>query len=144
MLTETIRSQMLAAMKAGHTLERSILKVALGEIQAVGIRGGKDLTDDEAAAVLRKLVKSNHESLALVADAERKERLEAETAVLEALLPKTLDVDAIVRALEPVADAIRGAKADGPATGMAMKHLKGTGAAVDGKDVAAAVRTLRG
>ena len=144
MLSETIRRRMLEAMKAGNTLERDILKVALGEIQATAVRKGADLDDAEAVAVLRKLAKSNQESLALVQDAAKQERLEAEITVLESLLPRTLDVDAIVRALEEVSDAIVDAKADGPATGIAMKHLKTAGAAVEGKDVAAAVRRMRG
>ena len=143
MLSETIRRRMLEAMKTGNTLERSILKVALGEIQGAGVRKGEDLDDEEAGALLRKLVKSNQESLALIQDEGQKERLRAETAILEELLPRALDVDAIVAALAPVAEALRAAKADGPATGIAMKHLKGVGAVVDGKDVASAVRAIR-
>ncbi len=143
MLSDTIRRRMLEAMKAGNTLERSILKVALGEIQGVEVRTGKALDDAAAQAVLRKLVKSNQESLALIEDEAQKTRLVAETAILEALLPKALDVGAIVAALEPIQDAIRAATAAGPATGIAMKHLKGQGAVVEGKDVAQAVRTLR-
>lgn len=143
MLSETIRRRMLEAMKAGNTLERSILKVALGEIQGAEVRSGNALDDAQAQAVLRKLVKSNQESLALIEDDAQKARLVAETAILEELLPKTLDVDAIVAALQPVQAAIRSATADGPATGLAMKHLKGQGAIVEGKDVAEAVRALR-
>jgi uncharacterized protein len=48
-----------------------------------------------------------------------------------------------VAALAPVADAIRAAGNDGQATGVAMKQLKSTGATVDGKTVAAAVKQLR-
>jgi len=43
-----------------------------------------------------------------------------------------------------VAEAIKAAGNDGQATGVAMKHLKSTGAVVSGKDVAAVVKTLRG
>ena len=70
--------------------------------------------------------------------------LRQEITVLESLLPKTLTEDEIVAALDPVAEAIKGAKADGPATGIAMKHLKSSGAAVDGKTVSGAVRRIRG
>ena len=63
--------------------------------------------------------------------------------MLEELLPKTLDADGIVALLEPVRDAIRAAANDGQATGVAMKHLKTTGAAVQGKDVGDAVRRIR-
>ena len=43
-----------------------------------------------------------------------------------------------------VTDAIKGAKADGPAMGIAMKTLKSTGAAVEAPDVNAAVKKIRG
>jgi hypothetical protein len=64
--------------------------------------------------------------------------------VLAALLPQTLSVEHITEALSPVADAIRAAKADGAAMGVAMKHLKASGAAVEAGDVQRAVKGLRG
>jgi uncharacterized protein YqeY len=143
MLAKEIKQRMFAAMKAKSTVEKEILRVALGEIDTQSSRSGKDLTDDEVVAVLRKLVKSNHESIKVLADEARKAELQQEIEVLETLLPKTLDADAIVAALEPVADAIKGAGNDGQATGVAMKHLKSSGAAVEGKTVAAAVRKIR-
>lgn len=143
MLTEVIRGRILAAMKAGNTLERGILKVALGELQAVAVRTGQDLTDEEATAVVRKLVKSNHESLELIKDAAQVERLRAETAILEELLPATLSVEDIVTALDEVRADILAATGAGQATGVAMKHLRGRGLPVEGKDVAAAVRVIR-
>lgn len=69
--------------------------------------------------------------------------LEREIAVLKSLLPQTLDVAAIVQALEPVRAAIRNAKNDGQATGLAMKHLKGQSLPVQGQDVSVAVRQIR-
>jgi hypothetical protein len=69
--------------------------------------------------------------------------LETEVALLRSLLPKGLDVAAIVALLEPVRDAIVGAKADGQATGVAMKHIKAQGANADSADVMAAVKAIR-
>src|SRR5262249_25424033 len=71
------------------------------------------------------------------------ERLARENAYLQTLLPRTLDRAAIRRELEPVAAELRAAKSDGQATGLAMKHLKQGGLAVQGEDVAAAVKELR-
>ncbi|MFV1957838.1 MAG: GatB/YqeY domain-containing protein [Planctomycetota bacterium] len=144
MLTEELHHRLTAAMKGGRGLEKSILRVALGEIQAQGIRRGRDLDDDEVAAVLRKLVKSDEESLAATDDAARRETLRAEIAILGALLPRSLDGPEIDAALEPVRGAIRGATAEGPAIGIAMAHLKEQGLAVDGRAVAERVRGLRG
>ena len=66
-----------------------------------------------------------------------------EIEVLSQFLPKTLGEDDVVALLAPVTQGIRAAANDGAATGVAMKHLKTTGAAVDGKVVSAAVRRIR-
>jgi uncharacterized protein YqeY len=140
MLAEEIKRRMFAAMKAKDTVEKEILRVALGEITA----RGEDATDDAVAVVLKKLVKSNEESLAAATDVEQRQVLEREIGILKALLPQGMSLDQIVEALGPVHAAIRAAQADGPATGIAMKHLKTQTVTADGKDVAAAVRQIRG
>lgn len=143
MLLDEIKRQMMAAMKAHDTVTKEILRVALGELSMAVERAGGTLTDEPVQAILRKLVKSNQDTLALATDATQQETLRKEIAVLEALLPKSLDVDGIVALLEPVRDAIRAAGNDGQATGVAMKLLKTTGAVVQGKDVGDAVRRIR-
>jgi len=52
-------------------------------------------------------------------------------------------VEDIVSALAPVHAAIKAAGNEGQATGVAMKHLKSSGATVNGKDVAEAVKRVR-
>ena len=139
MLVDEIKRRMFAAMKAKDNVEKEILRVALGEITGRG-----EATDDATVVVvLKKLVKSNEESLAAATDAEQRQVLEREIEILKSLLPEGLSLDQVVEALGPVHEAIRAAKADGPATGIAMKHLKTQNLAVDGKDVAAAVRQIR-
>ncbi|HEX6273858.1 MAG TPA: GatB/YqeY domain-containing protein [Polyangiaceae bacterium] len=144
MLLDAIKAQMFKAMKAGNTVEKEILRVAVGEITTDRAREGRTGSDDETHAILRKLIKSNDESIAAGLDDEKKATLEQENRILSEFLPKSLDVDAIVLALAPVADAVKSAGNEGQATGVAMKHLKSTGAVVQGKDVAAAVKKLRG
>lgn len=143
MLLDEIKARMFRAMKAGNVVEKEILRVAVGEITTEAAREGRRGDDEEARAVLRKLIKSNEESLASGPDPERRAVLEEEVRILAAWLPQTLSVDAIVGALEPVREAIRSAGNDGQATGAAMKHLKASGATVNGKDVAVAVKRLR-
>ncbi len=142
MLMDEIKRRVMDAMKAKRTLEKEILKVALGEMQTAEARG--DTVDDAAAEkIIRKLVKSNDETLQNTSDPDAKKTLEQESEILRTLLPKSLTADEIVAALEPVSDAIKAASGDGQATGVAMKHLKSTGAVVDGKTVAQAVKKLR-
>ena len=71
-------------------------------------------------------------------------KLTAENTFLQTLLPDTLLVEEIVAQLHEVADAVRAAKNDGQATGLAMKHLKPKGLRVLGDDVSAAVKKMRG
>jgi uncharacterized protein len=143
MLLDEIKRQMMAAMKAHDTVTKEILRVALGELSMAVERAGGALGDEPVQVILRKLVKSNQDTLALTVDPAQQEVLRKEIAVLEALLPKSLGADDIVALLEPVRDAVRAAANDGQATGVAMKHLKTTGAVVQGKDVGEAVRRLR-
>jgi uncharacterized protein YqeY len=138
MLVDEIKRRMLAAMKAGNTIEKEILRVALGEIQTVDARG-TPLGDDGAAAIVRKLIKANEETLAVSSDDAQKATLAKENEILRSLLPQTLGIPQIVEALAPVRAAIEAAGNDGQATGVAMKHLKAAGASVGGKDVTEAV-----
>jgi uncharacterized protein YqeY len=143
MLLDEIKRQMMAAMKAHDTVTKEILRVALGELSMAVERAGGTLGDEAVQAILRKLVKSNQDTMALATDPEQQAVLRKEIAVLEALLPRSLGADDIAALLEPVRDAVRAAANDGQATGVAMKHLKAAGAVVQGKDVGDAVRRIR-
>ncbi|MFO0762157.1 MAG: GatB/YqeY domain-containing protein [Byssovorax sp.] len=141
-LIDELKRRVTAAMKTGNTVEKEILRVALGEIQIADARGTA-VTDESVTTVLRKLIKSNEETLAATADEATKKQLAAEIEVLASLLPKSLGVPEIVEALAPIHAAIKAAGNDGQATGVAMKHLKTTAAVVNGKDVTAAVKQIR-
>lgn len=139
MLIDDIKAAMFAAMKAGKTVEKELLRTAIGEATATGEKPD----DAQMTALLRKFVKNNEETQAAAADAATKDKLTQELEILKRFLPQTLNVEQIKAALAPVVDAIRGAAGEGPATGVAVKHLKSVGALVEGKDVSAAVKALR-
>jgi uncharacterized protein len=143
-LIDDLKKQITVAMKSGDAVARDVLRLALGEIQTAEARKSEPATEDDAAAAIRKLVKSNEETLKLSEDADRSAALRREIEVLSALLPKTLSVDEIVLALAGEVEAIKAAKADGQATGIAMKHLKANGKSASGNDVGAAVKKIRG
>ena len=143
MLKAQLKTGMLEAMKAGRPVEKNILRLALGEIQTAESRGEGAVSDEEIQRMLRKLIKSIGESLEATTDSEKRAGLEEEIAVLERYLPQTMSVAEIQEALAPVQEAVLAAGNDGQATGIAMKHLKSTGATVEGKDVSQAVRALR-
>jgi hypothetical protein len=143
MLLDEIKARMFRAMKAGETLEKEILRVAVGEITTDAARPGRTGSDEEAQAILRKLIKSNEESLDSVSEVEKRANLTRENEVLRELLPRALGEEELMAALASVAQQIRAAATDGQATGVAMKELRAEGIVADGKMVGAAVRRLR-
>jgi len=143
MLLDELKARMFAYMKQGATLEKEIIRVAIGEITTDAARAGRTGSDAEAQALIRKLIKSNEESLAANPDAERQAALKREIETLAEFLPRSKSEAELVELLAAVADGIRAASNDGQATGVAMKHLKATNVVADGKVVAAAVQRLR-
>jgi uncharacterized protein YqeY len=144
MLVEEIKKRVALAMRSGDTVTRDVLRLALGEIQTAEARKNAPLSEDDAAAALRKLIKSNEETLgALPAGDDRIAPLKREVEVLLSLLPAQMNGAEIVAALAGQVDAIKAAGNDGQATGIAMKHLKASGAAVNGAEVTAAVKQIR-
>ena len=143
MLVDRIKEGALAAMKAKDDVARDILRLALGEIQTAEARGGRELGDDEAAAVVRKLIKSNEETSGASEREDQKLALTREIAVLSALLPAPMTAGQITEALAGARDAIAAARSEGQATGVAMKHLKAAGVTAPGTEVAIAVKAIR-
>jgi uncharacterized protein YqeY len=143
MLLDEIKARMFRAIKEKREVEKEILRVAVGEITTDAARPGRKGDDAEATAIVRRLQKSVEETLATVQDDAQRTTLKEELEVLASLLPKALGLDEIVAALAPAAEAIRAASGDGPATGIAMKHLKGAGISADGKLVSEAVKRVR-
>jgi len=143
MLIDQIKARMFQAIKAGAHVEKEILRVAVGEITTDAARAGRQGNDEEAMGILRKLLKSNEETLASTTDAEKRAVLTQENEILATYLPKSLSVDEIIQALAPVTAQIKAVANDGQATGIAMKQLKSAGLTVNGKDVGAAIKELR-
>ena len=101
MIIDEMKKRIMLAMKEKRELEKEILKVALGEIQTAGARASRDLNDEEAIAIIRKLVKSNEETLIGTEDAAKRTVLEQENVILGTLLPKGLTVEEILEKLAP-------------------------------------------
>jgi uncharacterized protein YqeY len=147
-LKDAVRQRFEAAKRANEREVKDLLSVVLGDVGTAEARAGKDhLGDAEVEKILRDLVKHNGETAEHLRhsrpDDARIAALERENAVLKELLPKTLDVAAILEALQPVRAEIAAAKNDGMATGVAMKLLKSQGLKVLGPDVTAAVQSIR-
>lgn len=87
-LQQTIKKDLAAAMKARDEDRKNAIRVIMGEFARAE---GKELTDDEAVRILKKLAKSERETL-------EKSGKAADTAylqILESYLPKTAGEDEI-------------------------------------------------
>jgi uncharacterized protein YqeY len=143
-VVDDIKALMTRARREKDDVARNVLGLALGEIQTAEARANRPLRDDEAVAVVRKLLKSNEETLSLATDASVSAALRHENAILSSLLPASLTAEAIESALAAVVESVRAAKSEGQAMGVAMKHLKSVQATADAPSVLAAIRNLRG
>ena len=143
-----LQAKLQAAMKGHDNLARDVLRVILGEVSTRRARTGKEPGADEIHGIVRSLIVSYNETRKELEQRgqtahEAYERLGRENVYHETLLPQTLYRAAIRAALEPIVTDLKGARNDGQATGLAIKHFKQKGLAVLGEDVAAAVKELR-
>jgi len=139
---EKLRTQRIQAMKNREVLKKNILGVALGECELAAARQGK-IEDTQVEKIIRKIISSNEEVLSHKDD----EKLVKENQILEEFLPKQMtavEVEAFLLNDEsPLFEQIRDAGNDGQATGLAVKALRETGQAVDGKIVKEVVANIR-
>jgi len=147
-LFDDMKQRMIECVKNGNSQERDVLRTLVGEIQSKSIGSGKEITDEVVEKTLVSF-KENALECAKYAHqddpADAVDSLEAnfEVAIYDKYLPQYETVESIITLLAPSQKQLQSAKADGPATGMAMGILKKSGAKVQGKDVKTAVETIR-
>ena len=143
-LHDDLKARVTAAVRGGDTLTRDTLRTVLGEAQAEAVRRKCEATDEVVLAVVKKTVAGLKETIPLAKQVGRDTtQQEAELGLLESLLPKAWDQEAIAAALEPHRDELRAAKNDGQAMGVAMKVLKSKGAVTNPDDVKTVVAAAR-
>lgn len=139
MLEKKIRIHVIAAVQKRDNIERDILRLALSEIQRVG--STKDLTEDDKEAIVRKLIKSNVNTLELTNNEEDRNILLKEIDTLKVLLPKEMTK-------EDVLTFINGYNVEmvdgniGKSIGAVMKAMKESKIKADGKIVKQVVTEL--
>lgn len=84
-LTERIRGDMTAAMKAQEKEKLSTLRMLQSAIKNEQINAGHELSDEEAATVIRKAVKQRQDSYEQYNAANRPELAEKERSEMELL-----------------------------------------------------------
>jgi uncharacterized protein YqeY len=107
-LTEQIRADLTAAMKAQEKERLSVVRMLQSAIKNEQINSGHELSDEEAMSVIRKAVKQRQDSIEQYTNAGRteladKERSEME--ILKAYLPAELSEDELEAGLREIITA---------------------------------------
>jgi len=123
-LQKQIKSDLTAAMKAKDEEKKDTLRVILGEF---GRLDKKELSDDEVAKILKKLIKSEKEMLEKKGDATDSRFI----SIIENYLPKMATEAEITNWIEQNIDFSE-FKNKMQAMGLIMKHF---GATADGNAV---------
>lgn len=148
MLSDTIREDMKNAMRAKDSLRLETLRMTLAaftnELVAKGRKPTDALTDDEALAVVKRLVKQRKDSAEQFTAGGRPELAEKELneiTFLDAYLPQMASREEIRKvAQEKIAEmGVTDAAGIGKLTGAIMKVFAGR---ADGNDVKEVVASL--
>ena len=145
MILAKVEDAIQISMK-GNATHRNFLRLIKSELQTAEARQNKSLTEEQEANILKKMLKSNEETLGLLgvrADDARYVALLEENEILKAFLPIIASIEDVKAALAPVLDQIKSAKSDGQAIGIAMKTLKEVKLVIDGNIVKEIVAELR-
>lgn len=126
-----IKKDLMSAMKAKDEVRKDTLRVVMGEF---GRADSKQLSDDAVIKILRKLIKSEKETLAQVGSEEDSAFIQ----IIEGYLPQPADEDEITSWVKENIDLSQ-FKSKMQAMGPIMKHF---GARADGNAVKAILQKL--
>lgn len=104
-LTDQIRNDMTAAMKAQEKERLSVIRMLQTAIKNEQINVGHELSDEEAMTVIRKAVKQRQDSIEQYANAGRTELADKERSEMELLktyLPPELSDDELESGLREI------------------------------------------
>jgi uncharacterized protein len=137
MLTDDVQQAMFQAMKARRGEEAAALRLALSALKSAAIDARRDLSDEEAVAVLQREARRRREAEQAYRDAGRPERAEREAferSVLERFLPARLEPAELARLVDEAvaASGASGPKELGKVMGRLMPAVKGR---ADGNEV---------
>lgn len=143
-LTEKVRSDMTAAMKAQEKERLSTLRMLQSSLKNEQINTGRELSDEEAMTVIRKAVKQRMDSIEQFTKAGRTELAEKERVEMELLktyLPAELSDDEVEQGLREIlaATGAQSKKDMGKVMKEATARYKGR---VDGKKIQEIVSRL--
>jgi uncharacterized protein len=137
MLIDDVQQAMFQAMKARRGDEVGALRLALSALKSAAIDARRDLSDDEAVAVLQREARKRREAEQAYRDAGRPERADREAferSVIDRFLPAALEPAELARLVDEAvaATGATGPKELGKVMGRLMPQVKGR---ADGTEV---------
>ncbi|QYJ89097.1 MULTISPECIES: GatB/YqeY domain-containing protein [Shewanella] len=102
-LVDQLKDQMKEAMRAKDKVRLGTIRMALAAIKQIEVDSRETLNDDQAIAVLTKMVKQRRDSIAQYEAAGRDELAQAEAGeirVLETFLPKPLSEEEVAELVD--------------------------------------------
>jgi uncharacterized protein len=141
---ETIRSQMIAATKAGDRPLRDTLRLLIAAVENGRIEAGHQLSDEETLKVLQKEAKQRRDSIEEYRKGGREDLVaveEQELGVIQTFLPEQLDEADVRRIVEETIAEVGASGIDdlGKVMGPVIRKLDGR---ADGRAANAIVREL--
>ncbi|NKF49907.1 GatB/YqeY domain-containing protein [Shewanella sp. WXL01] len=108
-LVDQLKDQMKVAMRAKEKVRLGTIRMALAAIKQVEVDTREALTDEQAIAVLTKMVKQRRDSIAQYEAANRPELAEAEALevqVIETFLPKPLTEEEVAALIDATIEQV--------------------------------------
>ncbi|MCG9739567.1 GatB/YqeY domain-containing protein [Shewanella insulae] len=108
-LVDQLKDQMKEAMRAKDKVRLGTIRMALAAIKQIEVDNRETLNDDQAIAVLTKMVKQRRDSIAQYEAAGRDELAQAEAGeirVLETFLPKPLSEEEVAELVDATIQAV--------------------------------------
>ena len=106
-ITETVRTEMTVAWKAGNTQRRDALRLVIAAFENARIDLGHPLTDEDATSVLQKEAKQRRDSITEFGAAGRADLVAKEQGELDAIidfLPQQMSEEELRAIVQSVID----------------------------------------
>lgn len=115
-----LKEKQLSARKRKKAVHAKVLTTLIGDLETVSKANGKEVTDKEVNAMVKRFLKSANEYLALTISEEKREELEQEKALLETLVPKPATKKELKEVISYYMESV-----PNPSMGAVMSYLRG-------------------
>jgi uncharacterized protein YqeY len=150
-LKDTLKSDLTAAIKAGDTMLKSTLRLAIAAVMNAEVAGSEavELSDDQVLKILQAEAKKRLESAEIYQQAGRTESAAqelAEAEILSRYLPAAMsDDELLVIVNEEVAASVAAGNEGAKAMGLVVKAVRArAGSSADGAKIASLVKSALG